>query len=78
MKGEELIEDDLDSVTPPFDEKIKYSNEAIKHLIFKKQLKEFEESLIHKLPNEFRNALKGYNFRNESDFLIDKNNYKHF
>lgn len=47
---------------------------------FERNLKGYEEELIQKLPNEFRDCFHDYNPRSSTDnlFLIDENKYNHF
>jgi hypothetical protein len=63
---------------PKQTKKFEFSEEAKFQMMFRAQMREFEENLIHKLPNEFRHTFKGYNFRADNDFFIDKNNYIYF
>ncbi|HYD90475.1 MAG TPA: hypothetical protein VEA37_03185 [Flavobacterium sp.] len=42
----------------------------------RKQKREFHESQVNKLPNEFKSSLSNYNPRNTYDIgLIDENDY---
>lgn len=51
-----------------------------KRTIYNFILRKYDDSLINKVPNEFKYMLKNYNHRNTGivSWYIDTNNYNHF
>lgn len=47
-----------------------------KQTLYNLKVRDYEDSLIDKMPNEFKNSLRDYNHRNEGEFGgIDMNSY---
>lgn len=61
---------------PPVKRNPKPLDKTHKQTIYNIMVRDYEDSLIEKMPNEFKNSLRDYNHRNQGEFKgIDTNSY---